>query len=43
MDKVVVNIQEPRNEWSAPELKKVDIEQITATGVKFTLDGNGGS
>ena len=25
-------IQETRKEWSTPELKKVDIEQITANG-----------
>ena len=29
MDKVIV---ETRKEWVAPELKKVDIEQITANG-----------
>jgi hypothetical protein len=32
MNKVVEIIQETRKEWSAPELKKVDIEQITAEG-----------
>lgn len=32
MNKVVEIIQETRKEWSAPELKKVDIEQITASG-----------
>ena len=32
MNKVVEIIQETRKEWSAPELKKVDIEQITAAG-----------
>ena len=29
MDKVIV---ETRKEWVAPELKKVDIEQVTAYG-----------
>jgi hypothetical protein len=32
MNQVVEITQETRKEWSAPELKKVDIEQITATG-----------
>jgi hypothetical protein len=32
MNKVVEIPQETRKEWSAPELKKVDIEQITAGG-----------
>ena len=30
MNKVVEIIQEIRKEWSAPELKKVTIKQITA-------------
>jgi hypothetical protein len=32
MNQVVEITHETRKEWSAPELKKVDIEQITATG-----------
>ena len=36
MDKVIV---ETRKEWVAPELKKVDIEQITAAGQNATYDG----
>jgi hypothetical protein len=44
MNKVVEIIQETRKEWVAPELKKVDIEQITAAHNGFTDDGsNGGS
>ena len=44
MNKVVEIIQETRKEWSAPELKKVDIEQITAASNKFVDDlNNGGS
>ena len=43
MNKVVEIIQETRKEWSAPELKKVDIEQITALQFGATDDGNGGS
>ena len=37
MNKVVEIIQENRKEWSTPELKKIDIEQITAAS------GNPGS
>jgi hypothetical protein len=40
MSKVVEIIQETRKEWSAPELKKVDIEQITANGASFFADGS---
>jgi hypothetical protein len=43
MNKVVEIIQETRKEWSAPELKKVDIEQITAGGDNSYNDGPGGS
>lgn len=32
MNQVVEINTETRKEWSAPELKKVDIEQITASG-----------
>jgi hypothetical protein len=38
MDKVIV---ETRKEWVAPELKKVDIEQITAHGSGSRSDGPG--
>jgi hypothetical protein len=35
---------ETRTEWSAPELKKVDIEQITAANTHtFTDDGTFGA
>jgi hypothetical protein len=37
MDKVIETSVEPRKEWVAPELKKVDIELITAGH-----PGNGG-
>ena len=43
MNKVVEIIQETRKEWSTPELKKVDIEQITAAGVVSFADGPGGA
>jgi hypothetical protein len=33
MEKVIKTSVEPRKEWVTPELKKVDIEQITATNV----------
>ena len=32
MNSLVGTPLQPRKEWSAPELKKIDIEQITATG-----------
>jgi hypothetical protein len=41
MNKVVEIIQETRKEWSAPELKKIDIEQITAAYFNPTDDGAG--
>jgi hypothetical protein len=45
MNKVVEIIHETRKEWSPPELKKVDIEQITAGGSSGNADldftGNG--
>jgi hypothetical protein len=34
---------ETRKEWIAPELKKVDIEEITAHGGIFSADGMGSS
>ena len=43
MDQVIENKQEQPKEWSTPELKKIDIEQITASGIHFNADGNGGS
>jgi hypothetical protein len=43
MSKVVEIPQETRKEWSMPELKKVDIEQITANGGNFGADLNNGS
>jgi hypothetical protein len=30
MDDVIETNDEPRKEWAAPELKKIDIEAITA-------------
>ena len=35
MDNVIVSNMETRKEWAAPELKKVDIEQITAVGNSY--------
>ena len=43
MDKVIETSVEPRKEWVAPELKKVDIEQITAFGGNPGGDGINGS
>jgi hypothetical protein len=41
MDHVIEPKDEFRNEWSAPELKKIDIEEITAFGTTGTSDGFG--
>ena len=32
MDHVIETNDAPRKEWAAPELKKIDIEEITAGG-----------
>jgi hypothetical protein len=32
MDSIAETIRESGKEWAKPELRKVDIEQITATG-----------
>ena len=42
MNQVVEINTETRKEWSAPELKKVDIEQITAAHLGFMDDGHDG-
>jgi hypothetical protein len=42
MDMVIEISVETRKEWSAPELKKVDIEQITAGGSTSPF-GDGGT
>jgi hypothetical protein len=34
---------EPRKEWAAPELKKVDVEEITASGGTYATDSFGNS
>jgi hypothetical protein len=41
MKNVIVSNVEPRKEWTSPELKKVDIEQITAAGLLNVYDGTG--
>jgi len=40
MKKVDETNLEPRSEWVKPELKKVDIEQITANGPSGSSDSN---
>jgi len=40
MKKVIKRSREPRKEWTAPELNKIDIEQITAAGGGHRVDGN---
>jgi hypothetical protein len=43
MDHVIETNDAPRKEWAAPELKKIDIEEITAGGPPTDLpDGVGG-
>jgi hypothetical protein len=41
MDAIIETSLEPRKEWVTPELKKIDIDQITAAGGGFFDDGNG--
>ena len=41
MDSFVETSLEPRKNWATPELKKIDIDQITAAGGGFNDDGNG--
>jgi hypothetical protein len=40
MDFVVETNVEPRKEWSAPELKKIDVEQITAAASHFSFNSD---
>jgi hypothetical protein len=40
MDAIVETSLEPRKEWVTPELKKIDIDQITAAGGGIAADGN---
>ena len=39
MDNVIEIIQDSRTEWSTPELKKIDIQQITALSGSTSNDG----
>jgi len=41
MENSVELIPVTREEWVAPELKKVDIEEITAAGSASNADGSG--
>jgi hypothetical protein len=43
MDAFVETSLEPRKEWATPELKKIDIDQITASSSGFVADGPGAS
>jgi hypothetical protein len=42
MDHMIEANDEPRKEWAAPELKKIDIEEVTAGGPGTISDGFGG-
>jgi hypothetical protein len=37
MDRVIETSLKPKKEWNKPELKKIDIEQITTTTGLFPL------
>lgn len=41
MDNLVETNLEPRKEWVAPELKKIDVEEITAAGSTVSGEGLG--
>ena len=43
MDHVIETNDEPRKEWATPELKKIDVEEITAFGSGTNSDGPLGS
>jgi hypothetical protein len=40
MKKIIKASREPRKPWAAPELKKIDVEQLTAAGGGRKVDGN---
>ncbi|MGO9318761.1 MAG: hypothetical protein ACLPXT_04930 [Terracidiphilus sp.] len=42
MENIIEINQDSRAEWSTPELKKVDIEQITAGGSSIPSSDGGG-
>lgn len=39
LEKHTESAGETRMEWTAPELRKVDIEEVTANGGIFSADG----
>lgn len=41
MNSAVETSLESRKEWTKPELRLIDIEQITASGIKSTLSDSG--
>jgi hypothetical protein len=43
MDNVIETNDEPRKEWATPELKKIDLEEITAGSTGTLDDGIGGN
>jgi hypothetical protein len=42
MNDMIETKDEPRKEWAVPELKKIDIEEVTAGGPGTMSDGFGG-
>jgi hypothetical protein len=43
MESHIELVSETRKEWVAPELKKVDVEEITASGNGSTTEGFSGA
>jgi len=41
MDYVIETKDEPRKEWATPELQKIDLEEITASGTTGNVDSFG--
>ena len=41
MDRKIESNVESKQEWTSPELKKIDIDQITAHGGSTGTDGSG--
>jgi hypothetical protein len=41
MDNVIEGTREPKKEWRTPELKEIDIKEITGNGTKSGNDGAG--
>jgi hypothetical protein len=40
MENGVLKSVEPKKTWTAPELKKIDVEEVTASGPEAGADGS---